>query len=128
MMSLVNHDDFAHLKIPLKKIQLATRNFGEKHLWGEADFGKHCRGQLLWSGKLIDIIAERWNKDWNEKEQHFWMEISMLSTLKHKNLVSLVGFCDEHDEKIIIIKLETYAALDNYLSDTMMLTWLRRKK
>ncbi|GJS60801.1 kinase-like domain, phloem protein 2-like protein [Tanacetum coccineum] len=54
------------------------------------------------------------------------MEISMLSSLKHKNLVSLVGFCDENDEKIIIIKFETRASLDNYLSDTMMLTWVRR--
>ncbi|GKD53184.1 kinase-like domain, phloem protein 2-like protein [Tanacetum coccineum] len=54
------------------------------------------------------------------------MEISLLSTLKHKNLVSLVGFCDENDEKVIITKLETRYSLDNYLSDTMMLTWLRR--
>ncbi|GKB48210.1 kinase-like domain, phloem protein 2-like protein [Tanacetum coccineum] len=70
----------------------------------------------------------RWlNKDWDEeKEQQFWMEIFMLSTLKHKNLVSLVGFCDENDEKIIIIRLEIRGSLDNYLSDSTRLTWVRR--
>ncbi|GKE58487.1 kinase-like domain, phloem protein 2-like protein, partial [Tanacetum coccineum] len=54
------------------------------------------------------------------------MEISMLSTLKHKNLVSLVGFCDENDEKIIIIKRETMGMLHKYLSDPMLLTWVQR--
>ncbi|GJR54008.1 kinase-like domain, phloem protein 2-like protein [Tanacetum coccineum] len=127
MMSSVNPDDFAHFKIPLEDVLSATNNFAEKNLRGEADFGNHYEGQLfLLSGELIDIYAQRWNNEWDEKEQQFWMEIFMLSTLKHKNLVSLVGFCDENDERIIIIKLETMASLDNYLSDTLKLTWVRR--
>nr|GFD16720.1 protein kinase-like domain, phloem protein 2-like protein [Tanacetum cinerariifolium] len=56
-------------------------------------------------GPLIDIRARRFNKGRYDLEQLFWMDMSMLSTLKHKNVVSLVGFCDENDEKIIIIKL-----------------------
>ncbi|GJV84470.1 kinase-like domain, phloem protein 2-like protein [Tanacetum coccineum] len=80
----------------------------------------------MWSGELIDIHAQRWNKEWDEKEQQFWTEISMLSTLKHKNLVSLVGFCDENDEKLIIYKLETMFSLENFLSYSTMLTWMRR--
>ncbi|GJW80323.1 kinase-like domain-containing protein, partial [Tanacetum coccineum] len=94
---------------------------------GTGGFGNHYKGQLLWSGELIDIHAQRFTKEWDdEKEQQFWMEIFMLSTLKHKNLVSLVGFCDENDEKIIIIKRETWLSLNNYLSDSMLLTWVRR--
>ncbi|GKD91814.1 kinase-like domain, phloem protein 2-like protein [Tanacetum coccineum] len=70
------------------------------------------------------MVVRRLNK---EKDEHwFWMEISMLSTLKHKNLVSLVGFCDENDEKIIIIKDESRGSLNNYLSYPMLLTWVRR--
>ncbi|GJT92867.1 kinase-like domain, phloem protein 2-like protein, partial [Tanacetum coccineum] len=83
---------------------------------------------LLWSGELIEIRVRRWLKEkWDdEKEQQFWMEISLLSSLKHKNLVSLVGFCDENDEKIIIIKLVTRLSLHQYLSNPIMLTWVRR--
>ncbi|GJW92387.1 kinase-like domain, phloem protein 2-like protein [Tanacetum coccineum] len=106
MMSSPNHDDLLHFKIPLADILSATNNFVP--------------------GKLIDIEAQRWNKEWDDKEQQFWMEIFMLFTLKHKNLVSFVGFCDENDEKIIIIKLETRGSLDYYLSDPMSLTWVRR--
>ncbi|GJZ71577.1 kinase-like domain-containing protein [Tanacetum coccineum] len=126
MMSSVNHDDFDHLKIPLEYILSTTNNFDEKNIWGEASFGNHYKGELLWSGDLIDINAQRWSKDWDEKEQEFWMEISMLSSLEHKNLVSLVGFCDENGENIIILKRDTCGSPENYLSDTMMLTWLRR--
>ncbi|GJV99737.1 kinase-like domain, phloem protein 2-like protein [Tanacetum coccineum] len=102
MMSSVNHDDLAHLKITLISILSATNNFDEENLTETADFGNAYTGQLLWS------------------------EISLLSTLKHKNVVSLVGFCDENDENIIVTKFETWLSLDNYLSDAMMLTWVRR--
>ncbi|GJS17052.1 kinase-like domain-containing protein [Tanacetum coccineum] len=126
-MSSVNHDDFAHLKISLESILSATNNFSDQNISEKADFGNVYSGQLfLWSGESIKIDARRYNKEWPEREQEFWMEISMLSTLKHKNVVSLVGFCDENDEKIIVIKLETNASLENYLSDPMLLRWVRR--
>ncbi|GKA07180.1 kinase-like domain, phloem protein 2-like protein [Tanacetum coccineum] len=125
-MSSPNHNDLAHLKIPLQNILEATNNFDGENNCGKADFGKNYRGQLLWSGEMIDIYAERWNNEWDEKEQQFWMEISMLSSLKHKNVVSFVGFCDENDEKVVIYKKETRASLYLYLSDPMLLTWVRR--
>ncbi|GJT17426.1 kinase-like domain, phloem protein 2-like protein [Tanacetum coccineum] len=102
-MSSTNHDDLAHLKIPLEDVLSATNNFAEENLLGEEASEKDYKGQLLWSG-----------------------EISMLSSLKHKNLVSLVGFCDENDEKVIIYKRETRASLYEHLSDPMSLTWVRR--
>ncbi|GKC55100.1 kinase-like domain, phloem protein 2-like protein [Tanacetum coccineum] len=54
------------------------------------------------------------------------MGISMLSTLKHKNLVSFVGFCDENGEKININRREIRGMLYSYLSDPILLTWVRR--
>ncbi|GKF40760.1 kinase-like domain, phloem protein 2-like protein, partial [Tanacetum coccineum] len=124
MMSSVNHDDFAHLKIPLENILTATNNF--KNVVGANEFANYYEGQLLLSGELINILAERLNKEWFDGDQQFWTEVSLLSSLKHKNLVSLVGFCDDNDEKVIIYKNETRASLSNYLSDSMLLTWVRR--
>ncbi|GKA78110.1 kinase-like domain, phloem protein 2-like protein, partial [Tanacetum coccineum] len=117
---------FAHLKVPLEDIISTTRNFAEGNALRNGEFAKEYYGQLLWSGELIHIYARRFSKERNDREQMFWTEISMLSTLKHRNLVSLVGFCDENDEKIIIIRREMRASLGNYLSDPMLLTWVRR--
>ncbi|GJV09235.1 kinase-like domain-containing protein [Tanacetum coccineum] len=125
-MSSVNHDDLAHLRIPLEDVLSATNNFSDENLLGEDASEKDCVGQLLWSGELIKILARRLKKEWFDRDQHFWMEISLLSSLKHKNLVSLVGFCDEDDEKIIIYKRDTRGSLYDHLSHSMSLTWVRR--
>nr|GEX76940.1 protein kinase-like domain, phloem protein 2-like protein [Tanacetum cinerariifolium] len=120
-------NEFAHLKIPLENILSATNNFAQENVLGENEIEKRNKGQLLWSGELIDIHARRFKKERNDREQLFWTEISMLSTLKHKNVVSLVGFCDENDEKIIIIMNEmARGPLQTYLSDSTRLTWVRR--
>ncbi|GJY33491.1 kinase-like domain, phloem protein 2-like protein [Tanacetum coccineum] len=115
-MSSPNYDHLAHLKIPLENIISATNNFDEENIIYKSGFEKRYRGQLLWSSELIEIRAQRWlNKEMDdEKEQQCRMEISLLFTIKHKNLVSLVGFCDENDEKIIIIGRETRGSLDHY--------------
>nr|GEU90921.1 protein kinase-like domain, phloem protein 2-like protein [Tanacetum cinerariifolium] len=126
-MSSPNHDELAHLKIPLESILLATENFNEDYLIQESDIGKAYMGRLLWSGEQIRIHARRFNKERDDEIEHqFWMQISMLSSLKHKNIVSLLGFCDENGEKIIITMNETRGSLKNYLSDPMLLTWARR--
>ncbi|GKC66087.1 kinase-like domain, phloem protein 2-like protein, partial [Tanacetum coccineum] len=125
-MSLPSNE-FSHLQVPLQNIISTTNNFAEENVMIEYAVIKEYKGQLLWSGELIDITARRFNKEETDREQLFWTEISMLSNLKHKNLVSLVGFCDENGEKIIIIRNEmARGMLIEYLSDSMMLTWVRR--
>ncbi|GKD64911.1 kinase-like domain, phloem protein 2-like protein, partial [Tanacetum coccineum] len=123
-----NH--LAHLRIPLEDIESATNYFGYKNFIGEDGLGKRYEGQLLWSDELIDITARRLiNKEWDDEiEQQFWTEISMLSSLKHSNLASIVGFCNEVGAETIIYKHRPTRRLDEYLSDATLLTWVRRLK
>ncbi|GKA60214.1 receptor-like protein kinase HERK 1 [Tanacetum coccineum] len=51
----------------------------------------------------------------------------MLSRYRHKNLVSLVGFCDEDEEKIIVYEYEFNGSLEKHLSSNT-LTWVQRLK
>ncbi|GKF35193.1 kinase-like domain, phloem protein 2-like protein, partial [Tanacetum coccineum] len=50
----------------------------------------------------------------------------MLSSLKHKNVVSIVGFCNEVGAETIIYKLDFRGKLENCLSDMTLLTWVKR--
>ncbi|GJX39471.1 kinase-like domain, phloem protein 2-like protein [Tanacetum coccineum] len=118
-------DNLAHLKIPLESILLATDNFDDKNVIGRGGYAKRYEGELSWSGELIAITARRFDKDGDEM---FWTEVSMLSSLKHQNLVSLLGFCDENSEKIIITRHEKMGSLSNHLSDATLLTWVQRLK
>ncbi|GKA75872.1 kinase-like domain, phloem protein 2-like protein, partial [Tanacetum coccineum] len=124
IMSL-SSNDFDHLYIPVEIVLSATNNFADENLTRKDGFANEYKGQLSLSGESINIAARRLNKEWDGGEQQFWMEISMLYNLKHKNVVSLVGFCDENGQKIIVIKHQTRESLRNYLSDPMM-TWVRR--
>nr|GEV91049.1 putative jacalin-like lectin domain-containing protein [Tanacetum cinerariifolium] len=58
-------------------------------------------------------------------QREFLIEIVMLASYKHNNLVSLVGFRDEDGEKIISYKHEVHGSLDKYLASTDI-TWDQR--
>uniref|UniRef100_A0A251TEI0 non-specific serine/threonine protein kinase n=1 Tax=Helianthus annuus TaxID=4232 RepID=A0A251TEI0_HELAN len=117
---------FNHLKIPLIDIKTATNNFADENIIRQGRHRKIYKGQLLRSEKLINIVALCFDsKSWRGRKE-FMTEIVMLCSLKHQNLASTVGFCEEDDEKIIISKFEANGSLDQYLSDPVTLTWTRR--
>ncbi|KAJ9559424.1 hypothetical protein OSB04_014038 [Centaurea solstitialis] len=117
--------EFTHLQIPLQHIVAATNRFAHANLIGKGGFGNVYRGRIMWSGKMIDIVARRLNSMKENGDVEFRKEISTLPRLKHENIVSMVGFCDEDGEKIIINKNEVNTSLDKCLSDPT-LTWMQR--
>ncbi|KAI7755609.1 hypothetical protein M8C21_016682 [Ambrosia artemisiifolia] len=82
---------------------------------------------MLISGQLIVICARRFKRKYGHGDIEFWNEISMHSTLDHKNIISLVGFCDEADEKIIVYEHAVNGSLDQHVSGPD-LTWFQRLK
>ena len=80
-------DDFAHLKIPLKNILSATDNFSYFNVVGEHLYAIKYNGRLRRPRELIYICALRFKKEHEDRNELFWTEVSMLSSLKHKNLV-----------------------------------------
>ncbi|KAJ0735746.1 putative protein kinase RLK-Pelle-LRR-I-1 family [Helianthus annuus] len=118
---------FDHLKIPLRDIQTATNHFADENKVRRDGFGKEYKGQLLLSsGQLIDILSRRLDGKKGQGTKQFQTEIMMLASLKHPNVVSIVGFCEENSEKIIINKYGAKGSLDQYLSDPITLPWTQR--
>lgn len=124
-MSSSSYQKFAHLRISLEDIASATSNFSAANFIKKTRYGKVFKGQLLRSEQLIDVFANRLNLAYGEGNAVFWKKISILSSLKHENLVTLVGFYDEEYEKVIITKLEANGSLEKFLRDPT-LTWIRR--
>ncbi|XP_076889158.1 receptor-like protein kinase HERK 1 [Bidens hawaiensis] len=118
---------FAHLQIPLKDVADAINNFHDDNIISRGGFGPAYKGQLLWSGKVMKIAARRLDRNLGEGDVEFWTEIIVLSDLQHPNLVSLIGFCDEENEKIIVTMHEAKGSLSQYLNKPS-LTWAQRLK
>ncbi|GJR07167.1 protein kinase-like domain, concanavalin A-like lectin/glucanase domain protein [Tanacetum coccineum] len=70
-------------------------------------------------------LKRRLDHNQEQGDMEFWTEISILSSLKHPNIVYLIGFCDEKGEKIIINRHEVKGSLGMYISDPA-LTWVQR--
>ncbi|GKC70268.1 kinase-like domain, phloem protein 2-like protein [Tanacetum coccineum] len=120
--------DLSHLKLSFQDIESATNNCARDNFIGQFNGVTLYKGRLLHSEQIIDIIVKRFCicclKDESKK---IWTEISMLSSLKHKNLVSLIGFYDTQTRKIIVYKKEANESLNEHLGD-QTLTWMQRLK
>ncbi|XP_076936797.1 uncharacterized protein LOC143604099 [Bidens hawaiensis] len=115
----------APLEIPLKEIKSVTNNFDDANFIGEGFLGKIYKGRLSLSSELVDVAVRRLDNSFRLQELAFEKEISILSRLKHKNMVSIVGFCYEDNEMLIINERVARGSLRRRLSD-QELTWTRR--
>ncbi|KAL8245653.1 hypothetical protein R6Q59_006869 [Mikania micrantha] len=116
----------AHLRIPLEDVEKATNNFHRDNIISRGDFGPAYKGQLLHYGKSITIAARKLDRKYGLGDVEFWTEISLLSDLKHPNIGSIIGYCDEKNEKIITT-YEAKGSLSGYLNSPN-LTWMQRLK
>ncbi|KAL8195805.1 hypothetical protein R6Q57_025558, partial [Mikania cordata] len=118
-------EEFDSLKIQLKDVISATDNF--TRLIGRGGFGSVYKGELNRPKGLITVACKRLNSKLGQGNVEFLKEIMMLSKYKHENLVSLLHFCNEGDERILVYEYISRGSLDCYLSD-ISLTWVQRLK
>jgi serine/threonine protein kinase len=80
-----------------EELSVATNNFDSNAQIGQGGYGKVYKGNLS-SGTVVAIKRAQQGSLQGEKE--FLTEISILSRLHHRNLVPLVGYCDEEGEQV----------------------------
>ncbi|PWA52937.1 protein kinase-like domain-containing protein [Artemisia annua] len=119
--------EFKHLEIQLEEIILATNNFDESKVIGGGGFGKVYAGELSHSqsGEKSLVAIKRLDRKHGQGDPEFFKEIRMLSCYRHENLISLLGFCSQGGEMILIYEYAFRGSLDRYLSSTE-LTWMQR--
>lgn len=98
---------------------VATMGFSEENMIAAGSFGIVYRGMLP-DGREVAIkrreketVANE--KKMEEKESAFQSELEFLSRLHHKHLVSLVGFCDEEDERMLVYDYMPNGTLHDHL-------------
>ncbi|GKF55430.1 putative serine-threonine/tyrosine-protein kinase catalytic domain-containing protein, partial [Tanacetum coccineum] len=129
--------DLERLRVPLEDIILATDNFTKRYL-GSGGYGRVYRAQL-------DLLMEEKKGEYIKKqttvaikcirkdkygEEGFVAEIELLTRCKHENIVSLLGFCDEGEELILVYEHASNRSLDDYLviDNLTNLAWAQRLK
>ncbi|XP_047946300.1 probable receptor-like protein kinase At2g39360 [Salvia hispanica] len=120
-----------HLQLPLAKIRLITRNFNRDHLIGEGGFGEVYKGAL--GDKLVAVKRLKQpetNKTLILSRKGFMREIEVLTKLRHRNIVTLIGWCSEQEEMILVYEYILNGTLADHLygpaSNRNPLTWTER--
>ncbi|KAE8676944.1 putative receptor-like protein kinase [Hibiscus syriacus] len=110
----------------LAELHTATHNFDEKTVVGVGGFGKVYLGTLEDGTK---VAIKQGNQGSEQGIDEFNTKIQMLSKLRHRHLVSLIGFCDEESEMILVYEYMENGPLRDHLygsNDKPTLSWKQR--
>ncbi|XP_022749126.1 L-type lectin-domain containing receptor kinase IX.1-like [Durio zibethinus] len=105
----------------------ATNNFSEEGKLGEGGFGGVYKGFL--SSLNLSIAVKRVSKMSKQGKKEYIAEVKIISKLRHKNLVQLIGWCHEKGEFLLIYEFMPNGSLDSHLFGAQSpLSWALRYK
>ncbi|XP_054782587.1 G-type lectin S-receptor-like serine/threonine-protein kinase CES101 [Prosopis cineraria] len=109
-----------------ESIAVATNNFSFSNKLGEGGFGPVYKGTLT-DGQ--EVAIKRLAKSSGQGLTEFKNEAKLMAQLQHTNLVRLIGFCIQRDERILVYEYMSNKSLDYYLFDEIkrhVLGWGKR--
>ncbi|AQK41965.1 PTI1-like tyrosine-protein kinase 3 [Zea mays] len=97
--------------IPVDEIREVTKGFGDEALIGEGSFGRVYLG-VLRNGRSAAVKKLDSNK---QPDQEFLAQVSMVSRLKHENVVELLGYCADGTLRVLAYEFATMGSLHDML-------------
>ncbi|KAJ9164409.1 hypothetical protein P3X46_023987 [Hevea brasiliensis] len=107
------------------ELEVATRVFKEE--LGSGAFGTVYKG-VLGSENTEFVAVKKLGKvvTVTEGEKEFESELSSIGRTNHKNLVKLLGFCNEKQNRLLVYEYMSNGCLANFLFGDSRLEWFRR--
>ncbi|AED93245.1 putative receptor-like protein kinaseRLK-Pelle-CrRLK1L-1 family [Arabidopsis thaliana] len=121
----VSSSGYHTLRISFAELQSGTNNFDRSLVIGVGGFGMVFRGSLKDNTK---VAVKRGSPGSRQGLPEFLSEITILSKIRHRHLVSLVGYCEEQSEMILVYEYMDKGPLKSHLygSTNPPLSWKQR--
>ncbi|KAG0593694.1 hypothetical protein M758_UG011300 [Ceratodon purpureus] len=98
-----------------RELAAATKNFRSECLLGEGGFGRVYKGRLENAGQVVAV--KQLDRNGLQGNREFLVEVLMLSLLHHPNLVNLIGYCADGDQRLLVYEFMPLGCLEDHLHD-----------
>uniref|UniRef100_A0A5B7A3W7 non-specific serine/threonine protein kinase n=1 Tax=Davidia involucrata TaxID=16924 RepID=A0A5B7A3W7_DAVIN len=123
-------------KFTFNELKSATRNFRPDSLLGQGGFGCVFKGWINENGTApvkpgtgVTVAVKTLNHDGLQGHKEWLAEVNFLGDLLHPNLVKLIGFCIEDDQRLLVYEFTPRGSLENHIfRRSLPLPWSIRMK
>ncbi|KAJ0988570.1 hypothetical protein J5N97_006926 [Dioscorea zingiberensis] len=122
---------------PFNDLKMATRNFRPESLIGEGGFGHVYKGWIdersfapAKPGTGMIVAVKKLKPESFQGHKEWLTEVNYLGQLRHPNLVKLIGYCSDCDNRLLVYEYLLRGSLENHLfrRSREPLTWALRIK
>ncbi|XP_018482210.2 probable serine/threonine-protein kinase PBL5 isoform X1 [Raphanus sativus] len=100
-----------------KELAAATGNFRSDCFLGEGGFGKVFKGTIEKPDQVLSVAIKQLDRNGAQGIREFVVEVLTLSLADHPNLVKLIGFCAEGDQRLLVYEYMPLGSLEDHLHD-----------
>ncbi|KAH9295910.1 hypothetical protein KI387_039498, partial [Taxus chinensis] len=94
-------------------VRNATDNFDGRNLVGKGGFGEVYKGRLV-DGRTI-AVKKLNGRQSTQALDEFVKEVELISSVRHRNLVRLLGCCTHGHERLLVYEFMSNNSLDKHL-------------
>ncbi|KAF5185422.1 Proline-rich receptor-like protein kinase perk7, partial [Thalictrum thalictroides] len=107
------------------ELKAATNGFSRDNLLGQGGFGYVFKG-VMPNDKVVAVKSLKAGSAQGERE--FWAEVEIISRVHHRHLVSLLGYCIDGEQRMLVYEFVPNKTLDFHLhvNGGVTLNWSRR--
>ncbi|KAI3775773.1 hypothetical protein L1987_45526 [Smallanthus sonchifolius] len=119
-----------NMVISIQVLKTVTNNFAEENILGQGGFGTVYKGELH-DGTKIAVKRMECGVITGKGLAEFKSEIAVLTKVRHRNLVALLGYCLDGNEKLLVYEYMPQGTLSRHLFNwpeegLKPLEWTRR--
>ena len=127
----VDKSNIAATAFSVADLQAATNSFSEDNLIGEGGLGRVYRADFP-NGQVLAVKKVDSKASMVQNEDDFLTVVEGLARLQHANATELVGYCVEHDQRLLVYEYISRGTLNELLhassDNTKGMSWNVRVK